>query len=420
MAAVRDEGGDEEGGSEGATIVANAQTINKRTQLPTLNGPEKKTFPRSDRSTERDLSRSAQSRRQHTTSATAVDEPCQAPSWGPSCSPSESFRRHGACRDGGKPQCKDDDNDYPAALTPVTSSICPWLWPRATGRDDSDVTAQRRSACDPNRTPTMTPTTTAAHSANTRGEKVPYLYHFCDTPSSHSLGRPLCIPLVDERDAFLRRSGDSPDGSCWQFTDNELEAGRSLNAQLRAKMGYHDGTTFRGRKVVTRDKWWHEQMARVPSYCPPMIMSAEDPLFILYLYGLLANDGVTITVFDLTVVYPMPSRYCQTVEKHKLTQCYAPTAIRLLRRLDVHHASRSTPKLALCAHAEVLWGTSECAQGEGAYGMRGGVTRATNGGWVAHHSVVRKGCASGAGVTRELRQQKTMIYDRHALVDGLR
>ena len=31
-----------------------------------------------------------------------------------------------------------------------------------------------------------------------------------------------------------------------------------------------------------RDKWWHEEMATVPRYCPPEIMSAEDPLFILY------------------------------------------------------------------------------------------------------------------------------------------
>ncbi|KAH9022641.1 hypothetical protein EDB85DRAFT_1871229, partial [Lactarius pseudohatsudake] len=56
-----------------------------------------------------------------------------------------------------------------------------------------------------------------------------------------------------------------------------------------------------------------------------------------YLYGLLTNDGVTTTVFELTLVYPMPSRYWQTVEKHKLTQFYVPTAIRLLRRLGVHH-----------------------------------------------------------------------------------
>lgn len=31
-----------------------------------------------------------------------------------------------------------------------------------------------------------------------------------------------------------------------------------------------------------RDKWWHEEIAKVPRYCPPEIMSAEDPLFILY------------------------------------------------------------------------------------------------------------------------------------------
>ena len=31
-----------------------------------------------------------------------------------------------------------------------------------------------------------------------------------------------------------------------------------------------------------RDKWWHEEILKVPNYCPPEIMSAEDPLFILY------------------------------------------------------------------------------------------------------------------------------------------
>ena len=31
-----------------------------------------------------------------------------------------------------------------------------------------------------------------------------------------------------------------------------------------------------------RDKWWHEEALKVPSYCPPEIMAAEDPLFILY------------------------------------------------------------------------------------------------------------------------------------------
>jgi acetyl-CoA synthetase len=31
-----------------------------------------------------------------------------------------------------------------------------------------------------------------------------------------------------------------------------------------------------------RDFWWHEECAKVPSYCTPEIMSSEDPLFILY------------------------------------------------------------------------------------------------------------------------------------------
>jgi len=141
-----------------------------------------------------------------------------------------------------------------------------------------------------------------------------------------------------------------------------------------------------------RDKWWHEEAERVPNYCAPETMSAEDPLFILYtsgstgkpkgvvhttggyllgaaltvkyvfdlhptdrfacmadigwitghtyiIYGPLAN-GVTTTVFESTPVYPTPSRYWQTVEKYKLTQFYsAPTAIRLLRRMGEHHVS---------------------------------------------------------------------------------
>ncbi|TFK31281.1 hypothetical protein BDQ12DRAFT_753468 [Crucibulum laeve] len=142
-----------------------------------------------------------------------------------------------------------------------------------------------------------------------------------------------------------------------------------------------------------RDKWWHEETAKVPNYCPPEIMASEDPLFILYtsgstgkpkgvvhttggyllcaaltvkyvfdvhpddkfacmadigwitghtyiVYGPLAN-GVSTTVFESTPVYPSPSRYWETVEKHKLTQFYsAPTAIRLLRRLGHHHVEK--------------------------------------------------------------------------------
>ncbi|KAK7027971.1 acetyl-coenzyme A synthetase 2 [Paramarasmius palmivorus] len=139
-----------------------------------------------------------------------------------------------------------------------------------------------------------------------------------------------------------------------------------------------------------RDLWWHEEVAKVPSYCPCESMKSEDPLFILYtsgstgkpkgvvhttggyllgaaltvkyvfdvhpgdkfacmadigwitghtyiVYGPLLN-GVSTTIFESTPVYPTPSRYWETVAKHKLTHFYsAPTAIRLLRRLGHQH-----------------------------------------------------------------------------------
>ncbi|KAF8752274.1 acetate--CoA ligase [Rhizoctonia solani] len=138
--------------------------------------------------------------------------------------------------------------------------------------------------------------------------------------------------------------------------------------------------------VEGRDKWWHEEAAKVPAFCPPEIVSSEDPsssstlrvrlvaprttggyllgaaLTVKYvfdvhpedkfacmadigwitghtyiIYGPLLN-GVTTTVFESTPVYPTPSRYWDVVQRHKITQFYtSPTAIRLLRRLGEHH-----------------------------------------------------------------------------------
>ena len=39
--------------------------------------------------------------------------------------------------------------------------------------------------------------------------------------------------------------------------------------------------------TMGRDLWWHEETAKFPGYCPPEIVTAEHPLFILYVSGIL-------------------------------------------------------------------------------------------------------------------------------------
>ena len=132
-----------------------------------------------------------------------------------------------------------------------------------------------------------------------------------------------------------------------------------------------------------RDLWWHEEMAKVDANCPPEIMDAEDPLFILYtsgstgkpkgilhttggyltyasfthelifdyqkddvywctadigwvtghsyiVYGPLANRAKTM-MFEGVPNYPDFGRFWQIVEKHKVNSFYtAPTALRAL------------------------------------------------------------------------------------------
>lgn len=49
-----------------------------------------------------------------------------------------------------------------------------------------------------------------------------------------------------------------------------------------------------------RDKWWHEEAEKVPAYCPPEVMAAEDPLFILYVSKFLFSlFVVTYSLSDL-------------------------------------------------------------------------------------------------------------------------
>ncbi len=134
-----------------------------------------------------------------------------------------------------------------------------------------------------------------------------------------------------------------------------------------------------------RDRWYHEEAAKVASDCPAEAMGAEDPLFILYtsgstgkpkgvlhtsggyllyaaathhyvfdyhegdvywctadvgwvtghsyiVYGPLAN-GATTLMFEGVPNYPSSSRFWEVIDKHKVNIFYtAPTAIRALMR----------------------------------------------------------------------------------------
>lgn len=134
---------------------------------------------------------------------------------------------------------------------------------------------------------------------------------------------------------------------------------------------------------LNRDIWFHDLIQASDDICPPAVLDAEDPLFILYtsgstgkpkgvvhtqagyllhvslthkyvfdihendiywctadlgwvtghsygIYGPLAN-GTTTLLFEGTPLYPDPGRFWQIVEKFKVNILYtAPTAIRSL------------------------------------------------------------------------------------------
>ena len=146
-----------------------------------------------------------------------------------------------------------------------------------------------------------------------------------------------------------------------------------------------------------RDRWLHDELAKVDADCPPEEMGAEDPLFILYtsgstgrpkgalhttggylvyaamthqyifdyhdgdiywctadvgwitghtyiVYGPLAN-GATTVMFEGIPNYPDASRFWQVVDKHKVSIFYtAPTAIRSLMGLGVDYVKRTKRK----------------------------------------------------------------------------
>lgn len=162
-----------------------------------------------------------------------------------------------------------------------------------------------------------------------------------------------------------------------------------------------------------RDFWWHEETAKYPSYCPPELMSSEDPLFLLYTSGstgkpkgvmhttggyllgaaatgkyvfdLQGDDimgtagdvgwitghtyvvysplvlGVGTLVFESTPAYPDFSRYWDCVEKYKVTQFYvAPTALRLLKKAGDKYLNHDLSSLRVLGSvgepiAEEVW-----------------------------------------------------------------
>jgi len=177
-------------------------------------------------------------------------------------------------------------------------------------------------------------------------------------------------------------------------TDEGLRGGRTV--PLKKNTDQALTKTSGGEKVLVvrhtgaqvpwnpgRDLWLHEELAKVNADCPPVEMSAEDPLFILYtsgstgkpkgvlhttggylvfaalthqyvfdyrdgdiywctadvgwvtghsyiVYGPLAN-GATTLMFEGVPNYPTPSRFWHVIDKWRVNTFYtAPTAIRAL------------------------------------------------------------------------------------------
>ncbi len=190
--------------------------------------------------------------------------------------------------------------------------------------------------------------------------------------------------------------------------DEGLRGGRKVHLKANAdealrKVGGVERVLVVGRTggevpwTEGRDRWLHDELAKVDAECPPEEMGAEDPLFILYtsgstgrpkgalhttggylvyaamthqyifdyhdgdiywctadvgwitghtyiVYGPLANGGTTI-IFEGIPNYPDASRFWQVVDKHKVDIFYtAPTAIRSLMGVGDDYVKRTSRK----------------------------------------------------------------------------
>ncbi len=216
--------------------------------------------------------------------------------------------------------------------------------------------------------------------------------------------------------------GFSPDSLAGRITDCDsrlvitadegLRAGRPVPLKANTDEALKKAPDVRDVLVVRRtggkvemkqgrDRWYHEEAAKVSADCPADAMGAEDPLFILYtsgstgkpkgvlhtsggyllyaaathhyvfdyhegdvywctadvgwvtghsyiLYGPLAN-GATTLMFEGVPNYPTTSRFWEVIDKHKVNIFYtAPTAIRALMRegdVPVKKTSRASLRL---------------------------------------------------------------------------
>lgn len=166
-----------------------------------------------------------------------------------------------------------------------------------------------------------------------------------------------------------------------KIVDNALEGSTSIKNVIVVNRAEFPCEMYRGR-----DSWYHEEMDKVTTDCPPESMAANDPLFILYtsgstgkpkgvvhgqagyllhvslshkyifdiheedvywctadigwvtghsygIYGPLAN-GTTTLLFEGTPTYPDAGRFWQIIDEYQVTVLYtAPTVIRTLIRM---------------------------------------------------------------------------------------